>query len=121
MAKSSTPKPPARPPLSPEALELIAYRFKVLSETTRLKLIIALEAGERSVTQLVQTTGATQANVSRQLATLARAGIIGRRKQGVSVFYRIIDPAIFQICDQVCGSLQRDLSRQAATARLFPE
>jgi ArsR family transcriptional regulator len=105
--------------LSDEALALIAARFKVLSETVRLKLIIALENGERNVTQLVEATGHTQTNVSRQLQVLAEAGILSRRKCGVSVFYQIADPAIFELCRHVCGGLQRDFRRRGAASKLF--
>ncbi len=101
---------PAR--LSDEALELIAARFRVLGERMRLKLIIALESGEKNVTELVRATGGTQANVSRHLHTLTEAGILGRRKAGLSVFYFIADPSIFDMCQGVCRSLQRRLGTQ---------
>lgn len=113
------PKATHRRRLSGEALELIARRFKALSEPTRLKLIIALEAGEKNVSELVQATRATQANVSRQLLSLTDAGILSRRKEGVSVYYAVADPAIFELCDHVCGSLQRRLKRQARASQLF--
>lgn len=96
-----------------EALELIAGRFRVLSEASRLKLIIALEDGEKNVSALVKATGLTQANVSRQLQTLTEAGILGRRKEGLNVIYRIADQTIFDMCDHVCGSLQRRIEGQA--------
>ncbi len=106
-------KPRQRQRLPPEALELIAARFRVLGEPMRLRLLIALEPGERNVSDLVAATGATQANVSRHLQTLADAGIVGRRKEGLNVFYRIIDPGIFDLCEGVCGSLQKRLDAQA--------
>jgi ArsR family transcriptional regulator len=99
--------------LAPEALEFIAARFRVLSEASRLKLILALEEGERNVTWLVEATGLNQANVSRHLQTLTDAGILGRRKQGPNVIYYVADESIFELCDHVCGSLQRQLARQA--------
>jgi DNA-binding transcriptional ArsR family regulator len=99
--------------LPPQALDLIAARFKVLGESSRLKLIIALEPGEKNVTDLVQATGLTQANVSRHLQTLADAGILGRRKKGLSVFYSIADPSIIEMCEHVCGSVQKRLATQA--------
>ncbi len=99
--------------MSGDALELIAARFRVLSEASRLKLIIALEDGEKNVSALVAGTGLTQANVSRQLQALTEAGILGRRKDGLNVFYRIADKSIFDMCDHVCGSLQRRLQAQA--------
>lgn len=105
--------------LSDEALTLVAARFKALSEPVRLKLIIALEDGERNVTELVGATGHTQTNVSRQLQILAEAGILSRRKSGVSVFYRIADPAIFELCRHVCGGLERDFRRKGETSKMF--
>ena len=106
--------------LPPEALDMIAGRFRALSEASRLKLIIALEAGEKNVTQLVAATGCAQTNVSRQLAVLAQAGIVARRREGVSMYYRVADPAIFALCDHVCGSLQRDFERQSKLATFPP-
>ena len=105
--------------LSPRAVELIAARFKVLSDPVRLRLIMALEGGERNVSQLVEQTGVAQTNVSRQLQALARAGIVSRRKDGIQAYYHIADPTIFELCDHVCGSLARHFDQQAESARLF--
>ncbi len=104
-------KPPAQ--LSPEALEMIAARFRALSEPTRLKLIIALENDERNVSGLVQATGLTQANASRHLQTLTEVGILGRRKAGLNVYYYIADPTIFKLCELVCKTVQDRLTTQA--------
>ncbi len=98
---------------SEEALTLMAQRFKVLSDPLRLKLILALMPGERNVSSLVTATGAHQGNVSRQLATLTRAGILRRRKAGLSVFYSIADESVFDLCDLVCGSVARFHEDQA--------
>lgn len=111
------PLPKSSRPLSDEALALIARRFAVLAEPMRLKLVHGLFDGEKSVNELVALTGGTQANVSRHLQTLAHAHILGRRKEGLQVFYAIADPTIFKLCETVCGSLERQLSRQAKTFR----
>jgi len=110
---------PDAPPLPDEALNLIAARFKALSEALRLRLVHELERGERTVSDLVAATGKAQANVSRQLRTLAEAGILARRKEGLNVYYRIADPAIFDLCRHVCGSLQRELERKGEASKLF--
>src|SRR5687768_2093006 len=89
-------------PLPAEALDLVAARFRVLAEPMRLRLLNALHGGELSVNALVEATGAGQANVSKHLGVLAEAGMVGRRKEGLNVFYFIADPMIFQLCDLVC-------------------
>jgi DNA-binding transcriptional ArsR family regulator len=108
-----------RSELSDEAIEMIAARFKLLGESTRLKLLIALEHGERNVTELVAAVGVGQANVSRHLAALSTAGLVARRKEGVSVYYSIVDSAIFNLCEHVCGSLRQQLAGKGAAAKLF--
>jgi DNA-binding transcriptional ArsR family regulator len=99
--------------LNDEALEIVAHRFAVLGEPTRLRLIQALFGGELSVNELVEATGGTQANVSRHLQTLARAHLLTRRKEGLQVFYAIGDPSIAKLCELVCGSLEKTLAKRA--------
>jgi ArsR family transcriptional regulator len=94
-------------------LQLVADRFKLLSEPMRLRLIQALIDGEATVSSLVDRTEATQANVSRHLQTLAQAGILGRRKQGLNVYYRIEDKSILELCEHVCGGLRRQNEERA--------
>jgi ArsR family transcriptional regulator len=100
--------------LSDEALEMVAARFRCLGEPMRLKILRALQDGsEKSVTQLVAELGATQANVSKHLKTLVEAGILARRPQGTTVYYRIAAPEIFELCEVVCNTLAAQLSTQA--------
>ena len=98
--------------LSEDALKLIAARFKALSEPNRLKLIIALEDGEKNVGDLIELTGLKQANVSRHLQTLTDAGILSRHRNGLAVIYSIADSSIFLMCRQVCGGIQSRLKHQ---------
>lgn len=93
-------------PMSDRALELIAHRFKLLAEPTRLRLLQLLMEGEKSVNELVGATNTTQANVSKHLGILADGGLVARRKAGVSTLYRIADPSLMTLCDIVCRSLQ---------------
>jgi len=106
------PKTRHSPKLSDAAVERIAARFRALSEPTRLKLLMALEDGEKNVTELVHLTGATQTNVSRQLGVLTTAGLLSRRKSGLSVLYRIADAGIFDLCGHVCKSLQQRITQE---------
>ncbi|MDI1318609.1 MAG: metalloregulator ArsR/SmtB family transcription factor [bacterium] len=103
-----------RIPLNDQSIEIVARRFAVLAEPMRLRLIQSLFDGEKNVTELTALTGGTQANISRHLQTLIAAHVLDRRKEGLQVFYRIADPSIAKLCDLVCGSLEKSLSRQAA-------
>lgn len=94
-------------------IEAIAARFRLLGDPLRLKLLAALAGGERSVSELVELTGAGQPNVSKHLAALAQSGHIGRRKIGATVLYSVTDPFILELCDVVCAGVQRSVSRQA--------
>lgn len=92
---------------------MVASRFKALSEPVRLKLLNALEDGEKNVTQLLLITGTSQANVSKHLSLLMEAKMVSRRKEGVNAFYFICDPTIYDLCDLMCRKLQKDMDRSA--------
>jgi DNA-binding transcriptional ArsR family regulator len=96
-------------PLSSELADLIARRFKLLGEPMRVRLLDRLQRGEASVQELAAAVGTTQQNVSKHLGVLAEAGVLGRRKQGNFVYYRVIDEGIWQLCEDVCGSVERRL------------
>jgi ArsR family transcriptional regulator len=98
--------------MSDMALEMIATRFRALSEPMRLRLLNQLMQGERSVGQLVETTKSSQANVSKHLAVLRDAGLIAMRKEGVSSFYRINDPLVHELCELMCSRLRREMESQ---------
>ena len=107
----------SRGALSEERLTSIARRFAVLSEPMRLRLLHVLMDGEQSVNALAEITGGTQANISRHLQTLAEAGMVGRRKHGLRVFYAVSDNSIYKLCELVCGSLEKHHSRKAGALR----
>jgi len=96
-------------PLPDELVELIAERFRVLSEPTRIKLLDRLREGEASVLELTELIGTTQQNVSKHLGVLQRAGIVARRKRGNFAYYRIVDQGVLSLCEAVCGSLQQQI------------
>lgn len=101
------------PPVSEEALALIAAWFRTLGEPSRLKILRALEEGEKNISELVEATGLTQANVSRHVQSLVDAGMVGRRREGLTAICFIADPSITELCDKVCGSLLKRLQTQA--------
>jgi DNA-binding transcriptional ArsR family regulator len=96
-------------PLPDDLVELIAERFRALSEPTRIKLLDRLRDGEATVLELAELLATTPQNVSKHLGVLQRARIVARRKQGNFAYYRIIDEGIYSLCEQVCGSLQQQV------------
>ena len=93
------------------ALELIASRFRLLAEPMRLKILHALGDSVLSVGELVEVTGANQANVSKHLGILLDAGVVSRRKDGLRAIYRVSDESIFALCDVVCSRLEHQLDQ----------
>jgi DNA-binding transcriptional ArsR family regulator len=90
-----------------ELLARIADRLKALADPTRLEILHALERGERTVSEILAAVGGSQANVSKHLARMRHAGIVAPRREGTSVYYRVVDPAAFAICRTVCDVLER--------------
>jgi DNA-binding transcriptional ArsR family regulator len=101
-----------RPAMTPEALELVAARFRAMGEPLRLRILQELEYGERSVSTLVERVGSTQPNVSKHLRVLQDAGLLRRRQQGNVAFYSIADAMVFELCDIICSKLRDRLEAQ---------
>lgn len=99
--------------LTVEAMELIAERFRILSEPTRLKILHTLRNGELTVTELTRELRISQPNASKHLRTLLESGLLKRRQRGNSVFYAIADESIFELCEVVCDSLEEKYSKRA--------
>jgi DNA-binding transcriptional ArsR family regulator len=94
----------------PDALaEVIAERFRLLAEPQRIRILDRLRDHELTVQELTAQLGTSQQNVSKHLGLLHRAGIVAREKHGNFVRYRIADPSVFELCEHVCGGVQRQL------------
>lgn len=105
-------------PLPDPVVELVARRFRVIGEPMRIRILDRLRGGEASVLELAVALDASQQNVSKHLGVLHDAGIVSRRKDGTHVYYAIADEGVLELCEQVCGGLQRQF---ADLARLVGE
>jgi len=106
--------------LSPLALDLLAARFRALSEPVRLRLLNLLMQGERTVGQLVEASGSGQANVSKHLSVLREAGMVGTRKQGLMTVCYIADPIVNELCEMMCSRLREEMEGKAAALSFDP-
>ena len=100
--------------MTPEALKLVAARFKVLSDPMRLNILRVLEEGEMSVSGITETVESTQPNISKHLKSLQDAGFVNRRQDGNTVYYSIADESVYELCDLVCSSIHERLKSQAS-------
>ena len=101
-------------PIPDDLVELIARRFRLLSEPMRIRLLDRLSDGEATVHQLADELGTSEQNISKHLTRSAQAGVLARRKQGNRVYYRIADPEVLALCERVCGSVEHHLLELAA-------
>ena len=90
---------------SDEVFEIAAGMFRVMSAPMRLKIISSLCNGEKNVGQLLSEIDTTQPNMSQHLNTLYTAGVLGKRREGVQIFYRIINDRVVTLCRAVCTQI----------------
>lgn len=88
--------------------ELAAEVFRVMSAPMRLKIISSLCNGEKNVGQLLREIDTTQPNMSQHLNTLYQCGVLGKRREGVQIYYRIIDDRVATLCGAVCTQIAID-------------
>ncbi len=104
-------------PIPDDLLDLMAEKFQMLADPTRLAILRTLMEGEKSVGQVVRETGRGQANVSKHLKLLAECGLICRRKEGLQVYYKLDDPLVEQLCSLVCGTIRGEVERNITQQR----
>ncbi|HEY6013897.1 MAG TPA: metalloregulator ArsR/SmtB family transcription factor [Candidatus Limnocylindrales bacterium] len=85
---------------------------RVLTDPKRLTLLDALRGGERSVGDLAVAIGVALPNASQHLAVLRAAGLVGARRSGTTVFYRLAEPAIVEACDVIDRIVRRRVASQ---------
>ena len=85
-----------------------AELFGLLSTPIRLRIISALCSGEKNVSQLLHDIDTTQPNMSQHLASLYRAGVLGKRREATQIYYRIEDERAASICRAVCTQIAMD-------------
>jgi DNA-binding transcriptional ArsR family regulator len=93
--------------------EPVADLFRLLSTPIRLKIICAVCNGERNVSELLELIDTTQPNMSQHLATLYRAGVLGKRREGTQIFYRLDNPRVAELCRAVCTQVADEMQQAA--------
>ena len=88
-------------PMPPAQWGGSAALLRAMAAPLRLRIISALCEGEKNVSELLATIETSQPNLSQHLQTLYHAGIVGRRREGASIYYGIADGAEGTRCRRV--------------------
>ena len=106
----ANPAPRTGPALaeSDAVFEKAAEVFRVMSAPMRLRIISALCNGEKNVGELLTEIDTTQPNMSQHLNTLYQSGVLGKRREGVQIYYRIINDRVVTLCRAVCVQIASD-------------
>lgn len=89
-------------------IEDAAHRFALLSDPTRLRILhTVMERGELPVHEIAELAGTSRFNASAHLNRLAGGRILARRREGSTVYYRVDDETLPQVCELICQSLRR--------------
>ena len=89
--------------------ETAAELFGLLSTPVRLKIISAVCNGERNVSDLLAQIDTTQPNMSQHLSTRYRAGVLGKRREGTQIVYRLQSERVATLCRAVCTQVAMEL------------
>ena len=73
--------------------------YKVLGDSTRIKILWALDLNELCVCDLAAALGMTKSAISHQLKSLKEANLVKYRKDGKNAFYSIADEHVKQIIE----------------------
>jgi DNA-binding transcriptional ArsR family regulator len=93
-------------------LDLVAHRFRLLGDATRLRILQGLESGKRNVNEITELLEGNQPNISKHLQALSDAGLVGRTRSGNRIYYSIADPVVFKLCELVCHSATEQVRSQ---------
>jgi ArsR family transcriptional regulator len=98
-----------------DALNLQAELLKAVAHPVRLQILAALRDGEQCVCHLEAALGLRQAYISQQLMSLRKVGLVADRKDGLRVYYRVLDPGVYAVLDVTESMVNRQAQKQGRT------
>lgn len=102
--------------IDPKKVELEAELLFVLAQPTRLKILYFLKEGEKCACEINPKMPEDPSVISRHLVRMRQAGLLGSRREGVSIYYWIQEPRVFKILDMVDDVLRSSVQERARLA-----
>ena len=96
-----------------ELYKLHADMCKVFSNSTRLEILNLLKDKELSVTELIEKTGLSQANISQHLSIMKSKGIVTSNRKGKNIYYKLTNPKIIKAFDIIKEVLSERLRKNS--------
>lgn len=93
-----------------------AELFKALGHPARIRILERLRTGEQTVSELQEVLEIDPSSVSQQLAVLRGRRLVEGRKQGTSVYYRVVDERVYELLDIARGMFDQQLLSLQAMA-----
>jgi ArsR family transcriptional regulator len=87
-----------KPQSKKESFVRCAELFKVMSSSKRLEIMNIIKDKEVTVNEISKSLGLRKSNTSQHLAYLRYVGIVGARRSGKNIFYKLVDPKIMDSC-----------------------
>ncbi len=95
---------------NPTSIALQAKLFRGFADPSRLSIMETLRDGEMTVTEIVESTGLSQSNISNHLACLRDCGLVAAEQDGRYVRYRLSDPRVeklLALADELLGDVAK--------------
>ena len=83
-----------------EEIKQVSQLYKVLTDPTRLRILLLLKEGEHNVTAISEQLGMEQSAVSHQLKLLRDSRVVKARREGKTIFYTLDDHHVIDILNQ---------------------
>ena len=99
--------------IDPQKVELEAELLSVLAQPTRLKILYFLKDGEKCACEINPKMQEDPSVISRHLVRMRQAGLLGSRREGVSIYYWIQEPRVFKILDMVDDVIRSSVQERA--------
>jgi len=102
-----------------ELYRIHAEMCKVFSNPTRLEILHLLRYDELSVTELIDKSKLSQANISQHLAIMKARGIVVSRRDGKNIYYRLANPKIVRAFDIIRDALVEKMKKDSKAVADF--
>jgi len=98
-----------------------ARLFRTLMHPARLEILETLRDGEHCVCHMEAVLGYRQAYISQHLSVLREAGLVHDRRDGWNIYYRVVQPQVFDVLDAAQAMTGARHTRRKAAACPCPQ